>query len=309
MCTHAPQVSLSAVRPNLTTPRALSGLTLQEGTFAAPVLCFAAVARRRSAGRCATRAVRAPQRTAGARAGGVSGARNAPSRANMFRVGKCDSGLRGYLGLSACLRAVAVFGAQVGVSKSNPTRSHPIPSPPCSQPEQLPRNFLMRLLAAISAAAALATAAATLRKGHPADVLDAASGHPADVLDAAWGGLADGCNGEGGKCSKNSDCCDPYVCNSEGKCKPCYQPSYACADTGQCCSPYVCSSGKHTTCVACYEEGYNCAGDNQCCSGTSCLPDGKCSACQDSGASCDSGADCCSGSCYQQNPGLPAYCD
>lgn len=142
----------------------------------------------------------------------------------------------------------------------------------------------MRLLAAI-AAATLATAAATLRKGAAAGVLNAASAGTV----AAIGG----CNGEGGKCGKNSDCCDPYVCNSEGKCKPCYETGYDCKDSGQCCSG-TCSSGKNNKCIDnCYQEGYNCETDSQCCTGLSCGVGGQCSTCNGHNGNCNTDGDCC----------------
>jgi hypothetical protein len=79
------------------------------------------------------------------------------------------------------------------------------------------------------------------------------------------GGALEGCNGSGGKCDKNKDCCSGLSCGGGGKCTTC--------------------NGK----------GGKCDTNGDCCDGLSCGGGGKCSTCNGKGGGCDSNADCCEG--------------
>jgi hypothetical protein len=59
--------------------------------------------------------------------------------------------------------------------------------------------------------------------------------------------LEKGCNGKGGKCSRNQDCCDPWSCGGGGKCGGCNADGVKCDTDGDCCDGLYCHGGKCTT--------------------------------------------------------------
>jgi hypothetical protein len=82
------------------------------------------------------------------------------------------------------------------------------------------------------------------------------------------GALEKGCNGEGGKCSKNTDCCDGYSCGGGGKCTTCNGDGGNCKTNGDCCDPWSCGGGGK--CGGCNADGVICETDGDCCEGLTC---------------------------------------
>ena len=161
----------------------------------------------------------------------------------------------------------------------------PIPPPPLPEPVQT-----MRVLALIFAAATLALAHATLRKEAAAGVLDARAG----LTDGALSNAASGA-GVGAGCSKNSDCSGNEVCGTGGKCGPCNGVGGGCQNDSQCCTK---SCGKGKECSSCNGVGGMCNSDGDCCSGYYCNWDnGSCMTCLSKGAWCTYNEDCCSSKC------------
>ncbi len=74
-----------------------------------------------------------------------------------------------------------------------------------------------------------------------------------------------GCNGKGGHCSKNKDCCESegLSCGGGGKCGGCNAEGVKCDTNGDCCEGLSCGVGGQ--CTTCNGEGGNCQSDGNCC--------------------------------------------
>ena len=138
-------------------------------------------------------------------------------------------------------------------------------------------------IALVVATAALAPAAALLRKAGAADVLNAKDSAVSKAADSLGAG-----------CNSNSDCSGDEVCGTGGKCGSCNGDGGSCQNDSQCCSK-SCSSKKE--CHGCNGLGGNCNSDGDCCDGYSCGTGGQCSTCNANGGACNSNADCCHSNC------------
>jgi hypothetical protein len=86
--------------------------------------------------------------------------------------------------------------------------------------------------------------------------------------DLQSGGALEGCNGSGGKCDKNKDCCSGLSCGSGGKCSTCNGDGGKCDTNGDCCDGLSCGAGG--ICSTCNGDGGKCDTDGDCCDGMSC---------------------------------------
>jgi hypothetical protein len=79
------------------------------------------------------------------------------------------------------------------------------------------------------------------------------------------GALEKGCNGKGGQCSKNKDCCESegLSCGRGGKCGGCNAEGVKCDTNGECCEGLSCGVGMK--CSTCNGKGGNCVSDGNCC--------------------------------------------
>ena len=150
----------------------------------------------------------------------------------------------------------------------------------------------MRAIALIFAAS-MASAAAMLRKEGAAGVLDAKDS--AFSTAASYDTLGAGCN-------SNSDCSNGEVCGTGGKCGTCNGVGGGCQNDSQCCTK-SCSSKKE--CHGCNGNGGNCNSNGDCCSGYYCNLAGwsgasltpTCATCRSTNAVCSFNGDCCSNTC------------
>lgn len=107
------------------------------------------------------------------------------------------------------------------------------------------------------------------------------------------------CNISGEKCSDNSDCCSPLICDYSRQCN-CKTEGLICTSNNECCTGSCFSGG----CRACQNIKLPCTVSGDCCGTLQCI-NSKCEYCKNTNEACSNSSECCSLNCDSGNCGCP----